>query len=310
MPQPWDWTNSRAHIELLTRFDAQPLPLEDVISDEAELRESLRSALGRLVHDGAIDWTTRGPDLAGCTVVQLRDTLRAAGAKVGGTKDVLIDRLRAVAPERAAELCPAAAGYVLTTAGSEIVARYRHAIDAEQDPQFATASAALASGDYERAWNIAHPGESENLRATYFASLMGWLGAARPRLLGFLTDDEVRWVKWAVGQRFLWGKERVEIPAAVAINCGHLEDLEAVERMMRAAVHYQRDTAPSRVVSLFHPPRDIWELHAAPDDHGCAVCRGRKRMRGTLAQIGELPHPGCTSPVGCRCRVERPPDTW
>lgn len=287
----WDWTTSRAHLRYLQTFSRHhPGSPDDRDYWPQVLGEPVVTTVDRLRSSGAITWATTPGDMRDRTVAELKDA--------------------------ADRLSPPRVGYALTEYGAELVARFRSAIATEEAAAIASVSQALAVGDFRAAYRIAAVQQvADPLRAhrigrgvapptdadgARFERTMGFLASARPRLLWFLSDDEVRWVKWAAAHDLLWGETKVAVPDE--LNCGHLEDADALVRMMVFATYHLERTALAPDL----PRRErgtIWQVRAVGDHQGCDACNRRHLTRGTLDELGELPHPGCTSPIGCRCLV-------
>ncbi|RIK53426.1 MAG: hypothetical protein DCC57_08310 [Chloroflexi bacterium] len=136
-------------------------------------------------------------------------------------------------------------------------------------------------------------------------------------LLDGLSNTTQEWVKLYAAEQHLWGAtwrlSPDEIPPDVAQELAR-PDMDAAEaaywKAYQLALHVDNQETWQRCKGGDHVRRIA--LAGPNDEYTCEHCRSQLGKEFLVARVPELPHRGCTSPRGCRCRyepvLEAPPD--
>ncbi|HHY57516.1 MAG TPA: hypothetical protein GYA08_18990 [Chloroflexi bacterium] len=124
-----------------------------------------------------------------------------------------------------------------------------------------------------------------------------------------LSPETVKWLKLYAAEEHLWGAfwrlDAAQIPPQVAQELAHpeLDIVEAVYWRAHAIVLLvDNQETWQRVKGGDHVRR--LEIVGVDDEHTCEHCRQHLGKQYLVARVPELPHRGCTSLYGCRCRYE------
>jgi hypothetical protein len=128
-------------------------------------------------------------------------------------------------------------------------------------------------------------------------------------LLEGLSKETKDWLKLYAAEQHLWGAAwplpEAEIPTSVG------NELACPDMSISEAVFYK-----AQQLSLYVDNHETWqrckggdhvrriEIVGSADEYTCDHCRATLGKEFLVARVPELPHRGCTSPLGCRCRYE------
>lgn len=128
-------------------------------------------------------------------------------------------------------------------------------------------------------------------------------------LLDGLSEETVVWLKNYAAEQHLWGAHwqlpEDEIPDSVAqeLKKLHLSAAEAAYwRAYQLALYVDNQETWQRCKGGDHVRR--LEIVGPDDEATCEHCRQTLGKQYLVARVPELPHRGCTSIYGCRCRYE------
>ena len=207
----------------------------------------------------------------------------------------------------------------VTPAGQPFVDQYRARTDREKTAaiaavhdallQMMTSEALTVRRNYENRtplgkadWTGPEPQMSHSAVTRRIFFLDHWL-------LDGLSPETVQWLKLYAAEQHLWGAAwRVpasQMPASVQqeLAAGGADPVEAAFWKAQA-------------VSLYVDNQETWqrckggdhvrriEIVGPNDEHTCDTCRQSLGKQFLVVRVPELPHRGCTSPRGCRCRYE------
>lgn len=171
-------------------------------------------------------------------------------------------------------------------------------------------------------------GEALTLRRYYEASLplgkADWTGpepqlshSALTRRIFFLehwildglSKETKDWLKLYAAEQHLWGTfwqlPETEIPETVRSELAR-PDMSASEaaywKAQEMALYVDNQETWQRCKGGDHVRRI--EIVGPNDEYTCDTCRASLGKEFLVARVPELPHRGCTSPRGCRCRYE------
>ncbi len=210
--------------------------------------------------------------------------------------------------------------YGVTAAGAPFVAAWRRRLEQEKSEALAKARAALA---------LRMTAEALTVRRQYENRLplgkAGWTGpepqpshSALTRQIFFLehpmldglSDETLAWLKLYAAEQHLWGVHwppvASEMPPSAAAELAQPGGMDALEGAYWKA--YQ--------MGLYVDNQEMWqrckggdhvrriEIVGPDDEYTCAACKETLGKEFLVARVPQLPHPGCTSLRGCRCRYE------
>lgn len=128
-------------------------------------------------------------------------------------------------------------------------------------------------------------------------------------LLAGLSKESQDWLKLYAAEQHLWGASwqvpEAQIPEVVR------NELAQPEMSAGEAVYWK-----AQQLSLYVDNQETWqrckggdhvrriEIVGPNDEYTCDTCRPVLGKEFLVARVPELPHRGCTSPRGCRCRYE------
>ncbi len=128
-------------------------------------------------------------------------------------------------------------------------------------------------------------------------------------LLEGLSPETAKWLKLYAAEEHLWGAfwrldpEQIPPQAAQELSRPDMQIVEAVYwRAHAIALLVDNQETWQRVKGGDHVRR--LEIAGPNDEHTCAHCRQHLGKQYLVARVPELPHRGCTSAFGCRCRYE------
>jgi hypothetical protein len=132
-------------------------------------------------------------------------------------------------------------------------------------------------------------------------------------ILDGLSKETKDWLKFYAAEQHLWGATwelpETEIPAAVRAELAARAEKSG---MSISEVAFWK----SQEMMLYVDNQETWqrckggdhvrriEIVGPNDDYSCETCRATVGKEFLVARVPELPHRGCTSPRGCRCRYE------
>jgi hypothetical protein len=137
-----------------------------------------------------------------------------------------------------------------------------------------------------------------------------FLEATAHRMLDGLTPPTVEWLKAYAAEQHLWGASwRLppdEVPAAVQAELAQPGVMDGVEgaywKAQQLGLYVDNQETWRRCKGGDHVRRI--EIVGPEDEYTCPECKAGHGKQYLVARVPELPHPGCTSPRGCRCRYE------
>jgi hypothetical protein len=128
-------------------------------------------------------------------------------------------------------------------------------------------------------------------------------------LLDGLSKETKDWLKLYAAEQHLWGTTwqlpEAEIPAHVR------SELARPDMSISEAAYWK-----SQQLGLYVDNQELWQLYKGGDhvrrieivgpndEYTCDTCRATLGKEFLVVRVPELPHRGCTSPRGCRCRYE------
>jgi hypothetical protein len=130
------------------------------------------------------------------------------------------------------------------------------------------------------------------------------------RMLDGLSPETVNWLKRYAAEQHLWGAwwllPPAEVPASVQAELAQPGVMDGVEgaywKAYQMGLYVDNQETWRRCKGGDHVRRI--EIVGSDDEYTCAECKKTLGKEYLVARVPELPHQGCTSPRGCRCRYE------
>jgi len=309
----FDWRKSHAHWFLLSRF-LQPRDAHDHDGDrwKEALGEPPQKAIKRFLQEGLV----RCADLAetvdrACKADDLKAELKRRGLPVSGRKADLIARLIEADPEGVKKSMARHVIYRCSDQGRTLAEGY---LAAEAQKRAATEAKVLdllGAGRLEDAARTVASFEAQQV----FARGMGidWnrydpsrdvavlksIFSAKPRILGRLPDESWQLLRLGAAQMHLWGinKTKELFPADFRAH-DQMDNDTSARMILFYAINHQRVEEWLRTGYV-----KTIKVSAVLDERSCKVCQEADGKRYRVYNAPELPHPGCTSEMGCRCML-------
>jgi hypothetical protein len=129
-------------------------------------------------------------------------------------------------------------------------------------------------------------------------------------MLDGLSPATVDWLKRYAAEQHLWGTywqlPSDEVPASVQAELSQPGVMDGAEgaywKAYQMGLYVDNQETWRRCKGGDHVRRI--EIVGQDDEYTCPVCKKTLGKEFLVARVPELPHPGCTSPRGCRCRYE------
>ncbi len=130
------------------------------------------------------------------------------------------------------------------------------------------------------------------------------------RMLDGLSPETVDWLKRYAAEQHLWGAwwrlSADEVPPSVQAELAQPPVMDGVEgaywKAYQMGLYVDNQETWRRCKGGDHVRRI--EIVGPDDEYTCAECKKTLGKEFLVARVPELPHQGCTSPRGCRCRYE------
>jgi hypothetical protein len=278
-----------------TKLDAGALVHSTEIKQVAQLELLMRFSKPRPLHDPGEQqrWTRSLPQPYGDTM-KLFIKEGWLEAKPGGEYQVtpaLLSPIRAYQERLAKEK-------------AEVMPQVRAALEKKETSEALTLRRAYEArfplGEAD--WTGPEPQLSHSALTRRIFFLEHWI-------LDGLSKESKEWLKLYAAEQHLWGAfwqlpER-EIPEMVR------QELARPDMSIGEAVYWK-----AQQMALYVDNQETWqrckggdhvrriEIVGPNDEYTCEICRATLGKEFLVARVPELPHRGCTSPRGCRCRYE------
>lgn len=261
-----------AQLDLLMRF-SEPRPLHDA-GEQQRWTRSLPQSYSETIHlftkQGWLETTLQGEYRATSAVMP---QIRAYQEKLAQEKAKVMPQVRAALEKKET-------GEALT------LRRYYES--------------ALPLGKAD--WTGPEPQLSHSALTRRIFFLEHWL-------LEGLSKETKDWLKLYAAEQHLWGAfwqlPEAEIPTTVRAELAR-PDMSVSEaaywKAQQLALYVDNQETWQRCKGGDHVRRI--EIVGPNDEYTCDTCRATLGKEFLVARVPELPHRGCTSPRGCRCRYE------
>jgi hypothetical protein len=305
----FDWKKSAAHLLLMSKF-AEPRESDDFSQShtwEAVLGEAPMKALQRFLNDGLLEQASLN-GLLGYKhkVPELKAMLKQRGLPVSGRKAELIERLIQADSEGMRRAVRGLSVVQCTEKGRAIADEHlaqekenrrraeEQTLQALRQRRFKEASRVVAAYEAQQVFARGIGIDWKNHDSANDVAMLEVMVQASPRILGFLTEEQLRHLRLAAGMTHLWGTDRTEGWLPDDFEPNPAMDNDTAARMILFYAYHQRDIAQYRVAGVA-----TVETRAMEDS--CTACRRLARKKFKLDELPELPYEGCTSDMGCRC---------
>lgn len=308
-----DWRSSRPHLLLLAKFLRSASPAYYATDEywKAVLREEPEGAIRRFAKEGLlqppslaelVDFKFKAPELKGL--------LRERHLKVSGRKEELIDRL---IQADSSGMARATSGTELLKCSPETAQVVEDYLLRERELRKAVESEVLGllgRGEYAKASQAVSVFEAAQVfprglgvdwtsrgSAADVATLRV-ISKGTPQILRNIEPSILGTLRLAAGAMFLWGGNTATpwLPDGFATGT-HLDADTAARMLLFHASHVRQIEEYGELGVL------TVEITPVSDDRTCAPCQAIQGRSFQLAAAPELPYPGCTSEIGCRCEA-------
>ncbi len=261
-----------AQLDLLTRF-LEPRPLHEPGEQQRWTRTLPQSYLETIKLFEKEGWLTQTPQGAYQITAQMRPAVDAYQERLEREKAAILPKVRAaLASKETSEALTLRRSY----------------------------EASFPLGEAE--WTGPEPQMSHSALTRRIFFLEHWL-------LDGLSKPTVDWLKLYAAEQHLWGAiwqlPEAEIPESVRAELAQ-PDMSSSEatfwKAQQVALYVDNQETWQRCKGGDHVRRI--EIVGPNDEYTCATCRPVLGKEFLVVRVPELPHRGCTSPRGCRCRYE------
>jgi hypothetical protein len=129
-------------------------------------------------------------------------------------------------------------------------------------------------------------------------------------MLDGLSPETLAWLQMYAAEQHLWGAywrlSPADVPAYVQAQLAQPPVMDGAEgaywKAYQMGLYVDNQETWRRCKGGDHVRRI--EIVGANDEYTCEECKKTLGKEYLVARVPELPHPGCTSPRGCRCRYE------
>jgi len=320
----FDWRKSKAHWHLLGQF-VREHAVDDFRDDRWQpvLKEHPRRAIDRFLKEGLLVKGGLADQLAyKCKVGDLKEALKASGLKLSGRKEELIARLIDGNPAVAQTLASGVTVLVCSEAGRLLAEQYlaqqsqqraeaeRKSLELIRARRFKEASCVVADFEARQVFPRGMGNDWEHHNPARDVMVLTAIFQRKPGILSGLREDQWEPLRISAAMMHLWGTNR----ASAWLPDGFSTDLA-----------FDNDTAARMI--MFH----VWHLAqlqqcqqeadvikgvkilCVNDGNSCPTCRkyhGRTYRLAHLDKMPELPIPGCTCEMGCRCTTVAITKSW
>ncbi len=317
----FNWRKSQAHLHLLSQF-VRGRAASDFTQNEhwrdawrAVLGESSRRAIDRFVEEGLL---VKG-DLAAhldykYRVLELKAALKASKLKVSGRKAELVARLAEGDPVAAQQLVADVTVLVCSETGQSLAESYlaqqkrereeagQKSLELMRAGQFREAAYVVANFEARQVFSRGLGIDWEEHDLTRDVAILAVIFEGKPKILDGLPEEERGPLRVAAAMMYLWGKNDLTmgwLPDGFSTNL-RFDNNTAARMILFHAQHqvqlreYQQESSIIKGVMI----------QCAKDS--CPTCRkhqGKMYRLTRLDRIPELPIPGCTHEMGCRCTL-------
>lgn len=299
----FDWRNSPAHMGLLANF-LKPRDVDQVANWQylkTTLGEAPSAAIARFVRDGALNQADLVEGLEQVfTVAQLKQMLKVRGLKLSGSKSELIERL--VAADRPGMESSYDRSKLLTCSleARVLVEQFLQERQQEEEAAKHRSFDALLRDDIKDALK-SHASYAqryfggEYVSNSYLASEMAFILTCKPKVLGSISQENLRALQAAVCLSRIWRDER-------AVNWLS-DDFHTELPSNQVAVNYlSRHVDIHKVTALESEYASRFQLIFEPGDiDSCELCLALRNTVFEKDALPELPLEGCSSDTGCMC---------
>jgi hypothetical protein len=305
-----DWTNSKAHLLLLSKF---------VVGQEVDyfakwgnweevLNESPQKAIKRFVDEGLLT----NADLD--TVVSykykladLKSLLRQRGLAVSGVKEDLVQRLIQADRMGMMQSVSGIELLVCSQAGREIAERYialekdkraeveRQTIGYLEKRMFREACLVVASYEAGQVFSRGMGVDWKRYNPNRDIEMLRDIYGNKPEILSNLDNTKLYSLQTAAGMMLLWGESKATRWLPVDFETGLSMDNESAARMIlfnaqsTATLKQYGDSGVAKYVEVLATP------------NSCESCKKLEGKRYRVDLAPKLPNPHCTHKLGCRC---------
>lgn len=236
---------------------------------------------------------------------ELKDFAKRFGLKSSGRKEELAARLADSCPEEMETAVPAGTIWICSTEVTPRVEEFLHREEKAKATAEQESLSALTRGDLNSASRIVRAYESKRIFGRGLnvdwrqqdqgeELVLRTIFSAKPGILSDVMPDALPILRIAAGMMSLWGVNQAHQWLPEGFNSGSRLDDDTSARMLVFAGCQQRDLSSYKVAG-------VKSVEILGSGESCPACLKSSKKRYSLKNCPELPNPGCTHEMGCRC---------
>jgi hypothetical protein len=306
LPSNFNWKESPTHMELLNVF-AKPHDVSHILTWQTirqTLGESTEDAVERFVRDGVLVTATLEESLiAVFQVTELKKLLKERDIKQSGSKSELAEKLVEADRTGAEKLlkkhrvmkCSESALTLL----SERKSTQAQELESAQSKSFEflkngkPKDAYKSYAEYHKKYSTV-----PYKNGSYAVHELQFILVSSPKVLGVLSQENLKLVRAAAGMSSLWGDQKPEYWLPENFSTPIRDNKRAINYLLRNAQFNEHLTGASKYT------KKLKIVFENSDVDSCPLCMKLNGKVFDVDNVPELPMMGCTSEKGCMCNFE------
>jgi len=300
------WEESSTHMELLKVF-SKPHDVNHILTWQTirqSLGESIEDAIERFVHNGVLVSATLEESLSvAFQVAELKKLLKERDLKQSGSKSELVEKL--ISTDRAGVEKLLKKNRVMKCSESALAMLAERELRQKQELEFAQRKS------FEFLKN-ANPKDAYKSYAEYYKKYstypykdgsyavneLQFILVSNPKVLGNLSQEDLKLLRAAAGMGSLWGDQKPEYWLPENFSTPIKDNKRAINYLLRNAQFNQYLNGTSKYT------KKLKIIFETSDVDSCPLCLRLNGRVFDVDNIPELPMVGCTSEKGCMCNFE------
>lgn len=310
-PHNKDWRDSRPHLLLLSKFLRGDSSVRYVNADywESVLNEGAEIAIQHFLKEGMLEPAGLRELLDfKYKATELKSMLKERGLKISGRKSEIIERLISgdkdgmLDATKDVDLCRC------TAAGKELADAYLNEekakrTNAERDVRnlldkrdFPGAIRIVASYEATQVFSRGVGIDWKNYTGDRDVEALKVIFGKTPRILTGIKDDVLQRVRVGAAMMQLWGTNTTKSWLPDHTETGIYFDADTAARMLVFHASHLRTIEQCKRAGI-----KMIEILGTDDGNACSSCAQISGKKYKAEEVPEIPHPECTSEIGCRC---------
>ncbi len=304
LPSSFNWKDSPSHFNLLLAFD-KPRDIKQVLDwawPRQTLGEKTEVAIERFVEDGLLIPASVEEGLNKLfQVAQLKKFLSERSLSISGNKAELIERLVAHDKQEMQKIVGNSI-FKCSDAALRLITERNEKIEKETELAKRSTFDAFKANNPKEACKIYEAFRRHSVDSAYKISIydveeLHFVLISQPKVLSNFSREELVALRHAACMKLLWKSELPErwLPESFILPSKNIQIavnyLLTHAKFKKGISHYKKD---EHIRLSFHPG----------DINSCNLCLVFNDQVFTTNTIPELPIPGFTSEMGCKCDLQ------